>query len=49
VEESKKMLADVFKLLGNSGYGKMLEAVEREKNVIFTKDERVVDRALRSA
>ena len=49
VEKSKKLLVDVFKLLGNSGYGKLLEAVKRENNVIYTKDEKVVDRALRSA
>ena len=49
VEKSKKMLADVFKLLGNSGYGKLIEAMERQHNVIYTKDEKLVDRALRSA
>ena len=49
VEKSKKMLADVFRLLGNSGYGKMLEAVERQTNVIFTKDEKEVVNVLRSA
>ena len=49
VEKSKALLADVFKLLGNSGYGKLIEALERQKNVIYTKDEKVVDRALRSA
>ena len=43
------MLADVFKLLGNSGYGKLIEAMEQQHNVIYTKDEKVVDRALRSA
>ena len=49
VEKTKALLADVFKLLGNSGYGKLIEALERQKNVIYTKDEKVVDRALRSA
>ena len=49
VEKSKALLAEVFKLLGNSGYGKLIEALERQTNVIYTKDERVVDRALRSA
>ena len=39
----------MFKLLGNSGYGKLIEALERQTNVIYTKDEKVVDRALRSA
>ena len=49
VEKSKALLAEVFKLLGNSGYGKLIEALERQTNVIYTKDEKVVDRAVRSA
>ena len=49
VEKSKALLAEVFKLLGNSGYGKLIDALERQTNVIYTKDEKVVDRALRSA
>ena len=49
VEKSKALLAEVFKLLGNSGYGKLIEALERQTNVIYTKDEKVVERALRSA
>ena len=49
VEKSNALLADEFKLLGNSGYGKLIEALERQTNVIYTKDERVVDRAFRSA
>ena len=49
VEKSKALLVEVFKLLGNSGYGKLIEALERQTNIIYTKDERVVDRALRSA
>jgi len=48
-EKSEKMLADVFKLLGNSVYGKRIEGLERQTDVIYTKDEKVVDRALRSA
>jgi len=44
----KKQGAEVFKLLGNSGYGKLIEALERQTNIIYTKDEKVVDRALRS-
>ena len=47
VEKSKALLAEVFKLLGNSGYDKLIEALERQTNVIYTKDEKVVDRALR--
>ena len=42
VDKSKALLAEVFKLLGNS-------ALERQTKVIYTKDEKVVDRALRSA
>ena len=49
VDKSKALLAEVFKLLGNSAYGKLIEALERQTNVIYTKDEKVVDRALRSA
>ena len=48
-ESSKALLAEVLKLLGNSAYGKLIEALERQANVIYTKDEKVVDRALRSA
>lgn len=43
------LLAEVFKRLGNSGYGKLIKALERQTCVVYTKDERVVDRALRSA
>ena len=49
VEKSEALLAEVFKLLGNTGFGKLIEALERQTNVIYTKDEKVVDRALRSA
>ena len=49
VEKSKALLAEVFKLLGNSGYGKLIKALKRQTKVIYTKDEKVVDRALRSA
>ena len=49
VEKSKALLAEVFKLLGNSGYGKLIDALERQTNIIYTKDEKAVDRALRSA
>ena len=48
-DRSKALLAEAFKLLGNSAYGKLIEALERQTNVIYTKDEKVVDRALRSA
>ena len=49
VDKSKALLADIFKLLGNSSYEKLIEALERQTCVIYTKDEKVVDRALRSA
>ena len=40
-EKSKALLAEVFKLLGNSGYGKLTEALERQKNTIYTKKKRL--------
>jgi len=46
VDRSKALLAEVFKLLGNSTYGKLIKVLERQTNVIYTKDEKVVDRAL---
>ena len=49
VDKRKAPLAEVFKLLGNSAYGKPIEALERQTYVIYTKDEKIVDRALRSA
>jgi len=49
IDKSKALLPEVFKLLGNSAYGKFIEALERQTNVIYTKDEKIVDRALRSA
>jgi len=48
-DKSKALLAEVFKLLVNSPYGKMLEAVERQTCVVFTKDEKLVERMLCSA
>ena len=45
-ERSKVLLAEVFKLLRNSAYGKMIEAVGRHMNVVYTKDERTVNRML---
>lgn len=49
VDKSKALLTEVFKLLENSTYGKLIEALEWQANVIYAKDEKVVDRALRSA
>ena len=37
VEKSKALLAEVFKLLRNSGYGKLIEALERQTNIIYTR------------
>jgi hypothetical protein len=48
-DKNKAPLADIFKLLGSSCYGKFIEALERHTNVSYTKDEKTVDRALRSA
>ena len=48
LRERKALLADVFKVLGNSTHGKMIKAVERQTNMVYTKYEKVVDRALRS-
>ena len=48
-EKDKALLAEVFKLLGNSAYGKFIEAVERHTNTIYTCDAEEVDKSLRSA
>jgi hypothetical protein len=48
-DTEKAIFAEVFKLLGNSGYGKLIEALERHTNTIYTKDEKTVDKLLRSA
>ena len=37
-----------MKLKGNSFYGKMIEGLDCHKSTKFTREERVVDRALRS-
>ena len=44
----KALLAEVFKLLGNSVYAKFIEAVERQTKVVYTTDEDTVDKYLRS-
>ena len=44
----KKQLGDVAKRKGNSFYGKMIEDKGRHKRTRFTRDEKVVDKALRS-
>ena len=47
-DPDKALLTEVFKLLGNSSYGKLIEAKERQKTVIYIKDQSVVDKAKRS-
>ena len=48
-DKPKAILADVFTLLGNSCYSKFIEALKRQTQTDYTKDETVVDRALRSS
>ena len=48
-DKDKALLAEVFKLLGNSAYGKFIEGVERQKRTLYTRDEDEVDKHLRSA
>ena len=49
MDKSKALLTEVFKLLGNRTYRKMIEAVEQQTCMIFIIDEKVVDRTLRGA
>ena len=44
VEAEKAILAEIYKLLENSAYGKFIEAVERQPKVLYTKDGNVVDK-----
>ena len=46
VDKSKALLAEVFKLLGNVGYGKLIGVLEQQTCVIYTTDEKKVDRVL---
>ena len=48
-DKGEALLAEVFRLLGNIGYRKLIEALERQTCVVYTKDEKVVDKALRKA
>ena len=48
-DKDKALLAEVFKLQGNSAYGKFIEAVERQNKTLYTRDEDEVDKHLRSA
>ena len=47
-EPLKKQLGDVANLKGNSFYGKMIEDLGRHKSTKFTREEMVVDKAVRS-
>ena len=38
-DKDKALLAEVFKLLGNSAYGKFIEAVERQNRTLYTCNE----------
>ena len=48
-DKEKALLAEVFKLLSNSAYGKFIEGVEQQKRTLYTRDEDEVDKHLRSA
>ena len=41
LDPQKSILADTFKLLGNSAYGKSLENLERRSDVVYVKEENV--------
>ena len=47
-DPSRKQLADVTKLKGNSFYTKMVQDLGRHKSTKFTLEEKFVDKALRS-
>ena len=46
IEAEKALLAEIFKLLGNSAYGKFIKAVERQTKVLYTKDGQVANVAV---
>ena len=48
-DKDKALLAEVFKPLGNSAYGKFIEVVERQNKTLYTREENEVDKHLRSA
>ena len=48
-DKDKALLAEVFKLLGNSAYGKFIEEVERQNKTLYTRNEDEVDKHLHSA
>ena len=45
-EADKALLAKVFKLLGNSAYGKFIKAFERQTRVVYTTSKETVDKHL---
>ena len=45
-EAEKALLAEIYKILGNSAYGKFIEAVERQTRVLYTKDEDEVETSI---
>ena len=47
-DPEKILLTVVFKLLGNSAYLKLIEAVERQTKVIYTTDQNTVNKAKQS-
>ena len=46
---SKAFIPDINKALENISYSKLIEDKQRQTNIIYMKDEKVVDQALRSA
>ena len=46
VRKFKALPAELFKLLGNSAHGKIVKALEYQTNVILTKDDRGMHKAL---
>ena len=48
-DKSKALLPDIFKLLGNSAPGKMIENLERQTRVIYTKVDEVINKSIKSA
>lgn len=46
-DNEKVLYPEIMKLLGNSAYGKLIEALERRTTVSYTKDEKVLDKVLR--
>lgn len=42
MDKSKAVIAEVFKLLGNSGFVELIEELERQTSLMYTLDEKVV-------